>query len=124
MEMTATPPAPAGRRAFVVYFPLDTAVITPAAADVLRAAAEYDRATQGAHMAVVGFTDTSGSTQYNLALSERRARAVAAVLQGDGVAGDSLEVSWMGKTGLAVPTADGVREPLNRRSTIIVQPAP
>jgi outer membrane protein OmpA-like peptidoglycan-associated protein len=27
-------------------------------------------------------------------------------------------VDWKGETQLAVPTADGVKEPLNRRSTI------
>ena len=29
-----------------------------------------------------------------------------------------MSVDWKGKTNLAVQTADGVKEPLNRRSTV------
>jgi outer membrane protein OmpA-like peptidoglycan-associated protein len=35
-----------------------------------------------------------------------------------GVPQGTLDVSWVGKTDLAVATPDGVKEPLNRRSTI------
>ena len=102
--------------------PFDQSDITPAAADVIRAAADADRAGGGHRALVVGFTDTSGSSRYNLALSKRRAKAVADALVADGVAPDGLSVSWKGKSELAVPTPDGVREPLNRRSTIEVEP--
>jgi len=70
----------------------------------------------------IGYTDTSGSAAYNEALSERRAKAVADELVAQGVAADALDVSWRGKTDLAVPTPDGVKEPLNRRTTIKVEP--
>jgi outer membrane protein OmpA-like peptidoglycan-associated protein len=39
-------------------------------------------------------------------------------LTGLGVQQSTLQVDWKGKTDLAVQTADGVKEPLNRRSTI------
>ncbi|MGZ6040212.1 MAG: OmpA family protein, partial [Phenylobacterium sp.] len=39
-------------------------------------------------------------------------------LVGMGVAQTALSVDWKGKTNLAVQTADGVKEPLNRRSTV------
>ena len=38
-----------------------------------------------------------------------------------GVPQTTLDVSWKGKSDLAVPTGDGVKEPLNRRATISVQ---
>jgi outer membrane protein OmpA-like peptidoglycan-associated protein len=47
---------------------------------------------------------------------------VADELVANGVTADTLDVSWRGKTDLAVPTADGVKEPLNRRTTIRVEP--
>ena len=67
---------------------------------------------------VVGHTDTSGSTKYNLRLSERRAKAVADALVGSGVNQGVLSVDWKGEADLAVQTGDGVKEPLNRRATI------
>jgi len=69
---------------------------------------------------VVGHTDTSGSVQYNLRLSERRAKVVADALVGLGVSQSVLQVDWKGKTDLAVATPNGVKEPLNRRSTITI----
>ncbi len=124
MAQTPPPPAPMQRQDFVVYFPFDSAELTPAATSVIRAAADHNHGATGANALVVGFTDTSGSAGYNLALSKRRAKAVADALVADGVAADALNVSWKGKTDLAVATADGVREPLNRRATVVVEPAP
>jgi outer membrane protein OmpA-like peptidoglycan-associated protein len=73
--------------------------------------------------AVVGYTDTSGAADYNMALSERRAKAAAAALVNLGVSASSLDVSWKGETDLAVQTGDGVKEPMNRRVSIQVGPA-
>ena len=64
---------------------------------------------------VVGHTDMAGSASYNEGLSERRARNVADLLTAAGAPAASLQVSGVGKTQPAVQTADGVREPLNRR---------
>ncbi len=69
---------------------------------------------------MVGHTDNSGSVKYNLRLSERRAKVVADALVGLGVGQSVLSVDWKGKTDLAVATPDGVKEPLNRRSTITI----
>jgi outer membrane protein OmpA-like peptidoglycan-associated protein len=71
---------------------------------------------------VIGYTDSSGSTRYNVRLSERRAKAVADALVGLGVPAGSLQVDWRGESELAVQTGDGVKEPLNRRATITITP--
>jgi outer membrane protein OmpA-like peptidoglycan-associated protein len=96
-------------------------VITPEAQNVLQDAAHYATEGHATKEVVVGHTDTSGSVAYNLRLSERRAKATADALVSLGVPQSSLEVSWKGKTDLAVPTPDGVKEPLNRRSTIHIE---
>jgi outer membrane protein OmpA-like peptidoglycan-associated protein len=93
-------------------------VITPEAQSVLQDAAKYASDGHATKETIVGHTDTSGSTSYNLRLSERRAKATADALVALGVPQSSLDVSWTGEADLAVPTPDGVREPLNRRSTI------
>ena len=107
-------------RDYVVYFPWDQCVITPEAQSVLQDAAKYASDGHATKETIVGYTDTSGSVAYNLRLSERRAKATADALVALGVPQDSLDVSWKGKSDLAVPTPDGVREPLNRRATIHV----
>jgi outer membrane protein OmpA-like peptidoglycan-associated protein len=95
-------------------------VLTPEAQTVVQSAASYALTGHATKVAIVGYTDTSGSVKYNLRLSERRAKAVADALTGLGVAQTALTVDWKGKSDLAVPTPDGVKEPLNRRATIDV----
>jgi OOP family OmpA-OmpF porin len=105
-------------RDYVIYFPWDQYVITPEAQQVLQDASKYATDGHATRETIVGYTDTSGSAAYNLRLSERRAKATADGLVALGVPQGNLDVSWKGKTDLAVPTPDGVREPLNRRATI------
>jgi len=64
---------------------------------------------------VVGHTDRSGSDGYNGPLSRRRADAVAARMQVAGVSGTALTVSGRGESEPKVSTADGERNPTNRR---------
>ncbi|ESQ83425.1 hypothetical protein AEAC466_12175, partial [Asticcacaulis sp. AC466] len=116
------PPAPVApayeAREFVVYFEFDKSDLTADAQSVVSAAADYAKAGNAARIVVVGHTDTSGSAAYNIRLSERRAKTVADALAGLGVDGSKLAVDWKGEADLAVATGDGVKEPLNRRSTI------
>jgi outer membrane protein OmpA-like peptidoglycan-associated protein len=105
-------------RDYVIYFPWDQYVITPEAQQVLQDASKYATDGHATHETIVGYTDTSGSVAYNMRLSERRAKATADALVALGVPQTNLDVSWKGKSDLAVPTPDGVKEPLNRRATI------
>ena len=114
----APPPPAYEAKQFIVYFPFDQYVLTPEAQTVVQEAANYASAGHATQVVVVGHADTSGSATYNVRLSERRAKAVADALVGLGVAQTALSVDWKGESQPAVPTADGVKEPLNRRSTI------
>ena len=113
------PPAPVYEaREFIVYFEFDKSDLTSDAQAVVQAAADYAKAGNAARIVVVGHTDTSGSAAYNIRLSERRAKTVADALAGLGVDPSKLAVDWKGESEPAVATGDGVKEPLNRRSTI------
>jgi outer membrane protein OmpA-like peptidoglycan-associated protein len=70
---------------------------------------------------VNGYTDTSGTPQYNMGLSIRRAKAVQAELIKDGVSANAISIQGFGDTQLLVPTGPGVREPQNRRVEIILR---
>jgi outer membrane protein OmpA-like peptidoglycan-associated protein len=70
---------------------------------------------------VVGHTDTVGTDQLNDALGLRRAETVRAALIALGVPAGDVQASSRGKRAPAVPTADNVAEPRNRRVEIIVR---
>jgi outer membrane protein OmpA-like peptidoglycan-associated protein len=70
---------------------------------------------------VVGHTDALGSDQYNDALAQQRAETVRAALIRLGIPAGDVRAISRGKRELAVPTADGVAEPRNRRVEIIVR---
>ncbi len=111
------PPAPTARQ-FVVYFDWDRSDLTAEARSVITAAANYAKTGSPTRVLVVGHADTSGSAAYNVGLSNRRARTTADALVAQGINGGVISLNGVGETQLAKATADGVREPLNRRSTI------
>jgi outer membrane protein OmpA-like peptidoglycan-associated protein len=113
--------APEVQRAFQVFFDFNKSDITAAATKVIQQAADSVKAGNLTQINVTGHTDTVGSAKYNQALSERRAAAVKAQLVADGVPSGEIATMGVGKTGLLVPTADGVREPQNRRAEIVLQ---
>ena len=75
-------------------------------------------------LTVIGHTDTVGSDAYNIRLSRRRAESVAARLERDGIPSSDIQIVAKGKRDLLVPTADGVREPQNRRVQIVYDGGP
>ncbi|NBG96769.1 OmpA family protein [Pyruvatibacter mobilis] len=86
---------------------------------VIDEVAAYTKEFNNPTVNVVGHTDTSGSVAYNQGLSQRRANAVANALASQGVTVGN--VGAVGESEPAVPTGDGVREPLNRRAVIEVR---
>lgn len=105
-----------------VLFAVNSADLTPQARRVLD---ELGRALTSADLSpyrfrIEGHTDTTGSADYNMILSERRAQAVRDYLvQQFGISRTRLETIGLGQTALAVPTADNVNEPRNRRVHIV-----
>ena len=115
----APAPAPEITRNFIVFFDWDKADITPEAATVLRAAAENARTGGISRIQATGHADRSGTQQYNLKLSTKRAQAVQAELARQGIPLSVVAVEGKGELEPLVPTADGVREPQNRRVEIV-----
>lgn len=119
-------PCSTANQEFVVYFEWDSSDLTSQASAVVDQAIanirdRADCSTGG--VTVAGYTDTSGGSAYNQRLSARRASIVSEALQSRGIDAAAINTDSFGETALAKATADGVREPLNRRSevTIVVQ---
>jgi OmpA-OmpF porin, OOP family len=104
---------------YLVFFAWDQADITPVTSAVLdQVAADY-ASGRPSRVTLAGHADRSGSEAYNDALSEQRARNVARALLARGVSEAALDVQWFGESEPRIPTADGVREPQNRRVEIV-----
>jgi len=108
---------------YLVYFDLDKVDIRPDARAVIDQALA-DAAAQGidrVKISATGHADRSGSEEYNLALSMRRADAVREALIAGGIPAENITLAARGESENAVPTVDGVVEQANRRVEIIVQ---
>ena len=118
------PPAPAPAavsRSYLVFFDWDRYNLTERARQIVAEAAQNSTRVQYTRIQVNGYTDTSGTAQYNQRLSIRRADTVAAELVKDGVPRNAISIQGFGETHLLVQTGPGVREPQNRRVEIIIQ---
>jgi len=114
-------PPPSVARTYLVFFDWDRADLTARAREIIAEAARNARQVQSTRIEVAGHADRSGSAQYNQRLSQRRADAVAAELVRDGVNRSEIVVTAFGESRPLVPTADGVREPQNRRVEIVLR---
>jgi len=115
------PPVLPPVRSYMVFFDWDRSNLSQQALTTIgQAAAEYK--TKGsARITATGHADRSGPENYNMALSLRRANAVKDALVRNGVPATAISVIGKGETQPLVPTADGVREPQNRRVEIVLQ---
>jgi outer membrane protein OmpA-like peptidoglycan-associated protein len=108
-------------RSYLVFFDWDKYNLTERGRQIVAEAAANSTKVQYTKIEVNGYTDTSGSPKYNMGLSIRRANTVATELVKDGVPKAAIAIEGFGQTHLLVPTADGVREPQNRRVEIIIK---
>jgi len=118
-EPGPTVAAPVGARVFTVYFGWNGSWVAPSGMAILQQAAAVYRAGGVATVQVTGYTDTSGSARYNQRLSHRRAHQVARVLARLGVPWTAMAITGRGENDLAVATPDGIRDPHNRRVTVV-----
>jgi iron complex outermembrane receptor protein len=111
-------------KSYLVFFDFNKSDLTPQAATIVNQAAKNAGPAKVTKLEVTGHTDTVGSDAYNMRLSRRRAESVAALLEKDGIPSSEIEIVAKGKRDLLVPTADGVKEPQNRRVQIVYEGGP
>ncbi len=118
----AAPSAPtvAPARTYLVFFDWDRADLTDRARQIVATAASASTHVQTTRIEVNGYTDLSGTAAYNQKLSVRRAQMVETELVRDGVSASEISIHGNGENNPLVPTAQGVREPQNRRVEIIL----
>jgi len=99
----------------VIYFELDSSQIKQEYVPVVSAHAQYLASHPSQHVILAGHTDERGSSEYNIALGEQRAKSVERVMKSQGVSAAQLEIVSYGEE---KPAAAGHSESawqLNRR---------
>ena len=111
----ALPPEPLS---FFILFDFDSTVLDARARQAVNWAAERVARSSPSRVVVSGHADRAGADAYNVALSERRAKVVAAALAKAGVPSGIITTSGVGEDMPRVKTPDGQRERENRYARI------
>ncbi len=116
----AAAPAPAPARSYLVFFDWDKATLTDRARQIIKEAADNSTRVQYTRIEVNGYTDTSGTPQYNQGLSSAAPRRwqvswceTACRRTRSASRASVTRICWS-------PTGPGVREPQNRRVEIVI----
>ena len=103
----------------IVYFDFDSYVVKDQYRPVIEANAKALTTNRKMHMAVEGHTDDRGSSEYNLALGQRRAEAVVKSLTLLGADPTQLEAVSFGKERPAVQGENEEAWAKNRRAELM-----
>lgn len=102
-----------------INFEYDRATLTSATRSMLNQNAEWIKANSKVTVQIEGHCDTRGSIEYNLALGERRARAVKDYLVSQGVDGSKLSIISYGKEKLVDMSDSDSAHSKNRRANFV-----
>ncbi len=105
-----------------VTFATDSSDLNPAFFDVLNSVGKVLKQFDKTVVEVAGHTDSTGSEQYNQALSERRAATVAQYLEAKGVATQRILTVGMGETRPVADNGTPEGRQANRRVEITMVP--
>jgi outer membrane protein OmpA-like peptidoglycan-associated protein len=108
-------------RPFDIKYINNGATIAPNQDQVVRDLSQEVVSRSGAEVQVIGYTDTTGTDEYDDDLSRQRAEAMRDFLVQHGVPSGQIRVSWRGKRELLVPTPDNTPNEKNRRVVVIVR---
>ncbi len=106
-----------------VTFALNSADIRSRIYSVLNSVAVVLRKYNDTNIVVSGYTDTTGSAEYNQRLSERRARSVVAYLSSQGVSPNRLFAKGFGQRHPIATNKTKAGRAENRRVVITLRPA-
>ncbi|WP_299196599.1 peptidoglycan-associated lipoprotein Pal [uncultured Amphritea sp.] len=96
-SMSGTSMADIKNLATVFYFDFDQTQVKAEAVQALRGHAKYLVANPSASVVLEGHADERGTREYNMALGERRAQAIARVLTVNGVSSSQIELVSFGE---------------------------
>lgn len=114
-------PDPAMPEQFQIFFDFDSSELNVEARSIVNLISEAHDKYNPATVLVVGHTDSAGSSDYNIMLSQRRAETVYNALAGKGIDQGEMRVEAYGEERPRTQTSDGARQQDNRRVDVIFE---
>jgi outer membrane protein OmpA-like peptidoglycan-associated protein len=113
----------------IVYYDLDKFVIRKDAMPALDKLAEMMKKYSFLDLLVASHTDSRASDEYNITLSNNRAKAVTEYLDTKGISPDRVRLEWFGESQLINDCGNGKpcgeeNHQLNRRSELVLEAFP
>ena len=105
-----------------LLFEPNSAAISARGSEYLERIATLVRKYDSSLVVVNAYTDTTGSREHNLAVSQKRADSVVKQLTDDGVEQRRLAAKGFGDEILKIPTGPNINEPRNRRIEMRITP--
>ncbi len=99
-------------------FAFDSATLTPTDDCGLDKIINRLNAEPTEKVRIAGYTDSTGPEAYNMKLSERRAAAVAAYLNANGIAADRISTKGFGEADPVASNATAAGRQQNRRAVV------
>ncbi len=99
----------------VIYFELDSSQVKQEYVPVIAAHAEYLASHSSQRVILAGHADERGSSEYNIALGEQRAKSVERMMRSQGVSASQLEIVSYGEEKPAVSGGGESAWQMNRR---------
>ncbi|MED5524415.1 peptidoglycan-associated lipoprotein Pal [Gallaecimonas pentaromativorans] len=107
------------RREHIIYFEFDKYDIRPEFAELLEAHAAYLREHSDVKVLIEGHADERGTPEYNIALGEKRAKAVKQYLLGLGVLDSQISIVSYGEEKPLDPSHTEAAFAKNRRAVLV-----
>ncbi|BDY05651.1 MULTISPECIES: peptidoglycan-associated lipoprotein Pal [Ferrimonas] len=107
------------RKEHILYFEFDRSDIQGKYGELLEAHANYLIENPGVKVLIEGHADERGTPEYNIALGERRAKAVSRYLQGLGVLSSQISVVSYGEEKPLDGSATDAAHAKNRRAVLV-----
>lgn len=120
-EARETPP---DAKTFTIFFEFDQAILTPEGIATIDEINSFADKLETPIVWIAGYTDSTGPSDYNLTLAQKRAEAVLLALQERELNIRRIDVAALGERSPFVVTGDETREERNRRVEVLVELAP
>lgn len=98
-----------------VLFGVDQSDLSPSAQTKIQNLAEVFKKYPDQYILIEGHTDSTGSAEHNMELSERRAKSVATYLETQNVSATRIKTAWYGETQPKYPNDTEANRSQNRR---------